>query len=48
MEKRTFADLHRHALVSIFLRLLDYSQGILFLTTNWVETFDEVFFLAPQ
>ena len=44
MEKRTFADMHRNALVSIFLRLLEYFQGILFLTTNRVETFDEVCF----
>jgi hypothetical protein len=43
LEKRTFADLHRNALVSIFLRLLEYFQGILFLTTNRVETFDEAF-----
>ncbi|KAA8900259.1 hypothetical protein FN846DRAFT_959205 [Sphaerosporella brunnea] len=43
LEKRTFADMHRNALVSIFLRLLEYFQGILFLTTNRVETFDEAF-----
>ena len=36
-------DIHRNALVSIFLRLLEYFQGILFLTTNRVETFDEAF-----
>lgn len=47
MEKRTFADMHRNALVSIFLRLLEYFQGILFLTTNRVETFDEVSFNPP-
>lgn len=35
--------MHRNALVSIFLRLLEYFQGILFLTTNRVETFDEAF-----
>lgn len=29
--------------VSIFLRLLEYFQGILFLTTNRVETFDDAF-----
>jgi hypothetical protein len=43
LEKRTFSDMHRNALVSIFLRLLEYFQGILFLTTNRVETFDDAF-----
>lgn len=43
LEKRSFADMHRNALVSIFLRLLEYFQGILFLTTNRVETFDGMF-----
>lgn len=36
-------DLHRNSLVSIFLRVLEYFQGILFLTTNRVEIFDEAF-----
>lgn len=43
LEKRTVQDIHRNALVSIFLRLLEYFQGILFLTTNRVETFDDAF-----
>lgn len=43
LEKRQVQDIHRNALVSIFLRLLEYFQGILFLTTNRVETFDEAF-----
>lgn len=43
LEKRQVTDLHRNALVSIFLRLLEYFQGILFLTTNRVETFDDAF-----
>jgi hypothetical protein len=43
LEKRQHQDIHRNALVSIFLRLLEYFQGILFLTTNRVETFDEAF-----
>ncbi|TGZ83324.1 hypothetical protein EX30DRAFT_370338 [Ascodesmis nigricans] len=43
LEKRSFADMHRNALVGIFLRLLEYFQGILFLTTNRVETFDDAF-----
>lgn len=43
LEKREIHDIHRNALVSIFLRLLEYFQGILFLTTNRVTTFDEAF-----
>ncbi|KGQ04494.1 26S protease regulatory subunit 4 [Beauveria bassiana D1-5] len=43
LEKRNVSDVHRNALVSIFLRQLEYFQGILFLTTNRVETFDEAF-----
>src|SRR6202012_1302752 len=37
LEQRSIHDIHRNALVSIFLRLLEYFQGILFLTTNRVE-----------
>jgi SpoVK/Ycf46/Vps4 family AAA+-type ATPase len=43
LEQRSTHDIHRNALVSIFLRLLEYFQGILFLTTNRVETFDDAF-----
>lgn len=43
LEKRSTHDIHRNALVSIFLRLLEYFQGILFLTTNRVEVFDDAF-----
>lgn len=43
LERREVHDIHRNALVSIFLRLLEYFQGILFLTTNRVETFDDAF-----
>ncbi|KAF2168105.1 hypothetical protein M409DRAFT_21551 [Zasmidium cellare ATCC 36951] len=43
LERREAHDIHRNALVSIFLRLLEYFQGILFLTTNRVETFDDAF-----
>ena len=43
MEARTAQDIHRNALVSIFLRVLEYFQGILFLTTNRVSTFDDAF-----
>ncbi|KAI5780006.1 P-loop containing nucleoside triphosphate hydrolase protein [Geopyxis carbonaria] len=43
LEQRTTHDLVRNSLVSIFLRLLEYYQGIMFLTTNRVATFDEAF-----
>lgn len=43
LEQRRAQDIHRNSLVSVFLRLLEYYQGILFLTTNRVETFDEAF-----
>jgi hypothetical protein len=36
-------DLQRNAIVSVFLRVLEYYSGILFLTTNKVGTFDEAF-----
>ncbi|PGH23026.1 hypothetical protein AJ80_02941 [Polytolypa hystricis UAMH7299] len=36
-------DLKRNALVSVFLRVLEYYSGILFLTTNRVGTLDEAF-----
>ena len=43
LEQRELHDINRNALVSIFLRKLEYFQGIVFLTTNRVETFDEAF-----
>jgi len=43
LEKRELHDIGRDALVSIFLRMLEYFQGVLFLTTNRVVTFDEAF-----
>lgn len=43
LEKRSLHDLKRNSLVSIFLRLLEYYQGILFLTSNRVKSFDEAF-----
>ena len=36
-------DIKRNALVSLFLRVLEYYSGILFLTTNRVGTFDPGF-----
>lgn len=43
MEHRQVQDLARNNLVAGFLRALEYYQGILFLTTNRVGTFDEAF-----
>ncbi|XPT04388.1 hypothetical protein M3J09_013467 [Ascochyta lentis] len=43
LEKRSTNDLKRNSVVSVFLRALDYFQGILFLTTNRVGHFDEAF-----
>jgi SpoVK/Ycf46/Vps4 family AAA+-type ATPase len=41
LEKRSPQSLDRNGLVSVFLRILEYFQGILVLTTNRVETFDD-------
>ena len=43
LEKRSVNDLSRNGLVAAFLRRLEYYEGILFLTTNRVEIFDEAF-----
>jgi SpoVK/Ycf46/Vps4 family AAA+-type ATPase len=43
LEERSLADLQRNALVSVFLRILEYYEGILILTSNRVGTFDEAF-----
>ncbi|KAI0543838.1 hypothetical protein F4679DRAFT_590107 [Xylaria curta] len=43
LEQRSLEDLHRNALVSVFLRVLEYYDGILILTSNSVGTFDEAF-----
>jgi AAA+ superfamily predicted ATPase len=41
--KRNASDVNRNALVSIFLRQLEYFQGILILTTNRIEDCDPAF-----
>ena len=41
LEQRTSRDLERNCLVAAFLHCLEYYQGILFLTTNRVGTFDD-------
>ncbi|KAF2682331.1 P-loop containing nucleoside triphosphate hydrolase protein [Lentithecium fluviatile CBS 122367] len=43
LAERTKTDVKRNALVSVFLRALEYYRGILFLTTNRVGTMDEAF-----
>lgn len=43
LEERTLSDLERNSLVSVFLRTLEYYEGILVLTSNRVGTFDEAF-----
>ncbi|KAM7183408.1 hypothetical protein V8F33_013615 [Rhypophila sp. PSN 637] len=41
--QRTWKEIQRNALVSVFLRQLEYYSGILFLTTNRPGTIDEAF-----
>jgi SpoVK/Ycf46/Vps4 family AAA+-type ATPase len=44
LEKRSTEDIERNAVVGTFLRLLEYYDGVLFLTTNRVHNFDEAFY----
>jgi len=41
LQSRELDDLNRNSLVSVFLRILEYYTGILFLTTNRVGIFEE-------
>ena len=41
LERRSSQDLVRNGLVSVFLRKLEYCEGVMFLTTNRVAQFDE-------
>lgn len=43
LESRTSGDVQRNAMVSVFLRLLEYHQGVLFLTSNRIADFDPAF-----
>lgn len=43
LTQRDRTDIERNALVSVFLRMLEYYSGILFLTTNRVGALDEAF-----
>lgn len=40
LEQRNSHDLTRNALVSTFLRLIEYYKGVMFLTTNRLKSFD--------
>jgi AAA+ superfamily predicted ATPase len=48
LEERTLSDLERNSLASVFLRTLEYYNGILILTSNRVGTFDEASNLASK
>ncbi|KAG8531062.1 uncharacterized protein KY384_004419 [Bacidia gigantensis] len=41
VESRTLHNLHHNTLVSVFLRQLEYFQGVMILTTNRVQVFDD-------
>lgn len=43
LEARSAHDLERNKIVSIFLRTLEYYEGILFLTTNRIKNMDPAF-----
>ncbi|KAH4928659.1 hypothetical protein HBH74_102660 [Parastagonospora nodorum] len=43
LEARSAHDLERNQLVSVFLRVLEYYQGLLFLTTNRLDNIDAAF-----
>jgi hypothetical protein len=43
LQQRGVGDVNRNALVSIFLRQLEYFQGVLVLTTNMVQQIDPAF-----
>jgi len=44
LEQRGFKEVKRNAMVGVMLKLLEYYQGILFLTSNRVQTFDAAFY----
>ncbi|KAH6640030.1 P-loop containing nucleoside triphosphate hydrolase protein [Truncatella angustata] len=43
VEARTATDIRRNRLISIFLKKLEYYQGVMFLTTNHISNFDAAF-----
>ncbi len=40
LEERAPKDIHRNGIVSVFLRTMEYCQGVMFLTTNRASLFD--------
>jgi len=44
MEARTDSNIQRNAMVGVFLRLLEYYQGVLFLTSNRAKNIDKAFY----
>jgi hypothetical protein len=44
LEERDDHNIARNAMVGVFLRLLEYHNGVLFLTTNRVKKIDEAFY----
>lgn len=44
LEERDGENILRNAMVGVFLRLLEYHQGVLFLTTNRVKNIDNAFY----
>ncbi|KPM45574.1 hypothetical protein AK830_g908 [Neonectria ditissima] len=43
MQERRIDDLQRNSLVSVLLRVIEYFEGIMFLTTNRAQTIDKAF-----
>ncbi|KAJ7471855.1 P-loop containing nucleoside triphosphate hydrolase protein [Mycena latifolia] len=43
LEQRSLHEIERNSLVSVALRVLEYHQGVLFLTTNRLKAFDVAF-----
>ncbi|GAA5844391.1 hypothetical protein JCM11251_007595 [Rhodosporidiobolus azoricus] len=43
LEARSLHDVQRNSMVSVFLRLLEFHSGVLFLTTNRIRAIDEAF-----
>lgn len=44
MEERDDVNIERNAMVGVFLRMLEYYQGTLFLTTNRAKSIDDAFY----
>eukprot|EP01119_Soliformovum_irregulare_P008581 TRINITY_DN2168_c1_g2_i2.p1 TRINITY_DN2168_c1_g2~~TRINITY_DN2168_c1_g2_i2.p1 ORF type:complete len:232 (+),score=75.76 TRINITY_DN2168_c1_g2_i2:999-1694(+) len=44
LERRGQKEIHRNAMVGVIMRLIEYYQGVMFLTSNRVAVFDEAFY----